>query len=61
VTGNPHATLREAMPAPSMHQQRWIVAVYHPSYVLRVPGDEQKQQAFQALVDGLREAKRLSA
>ena len=59
VTGNPHATLREAMPAPAMQQGRWIVAVYHPSYILRVPGDEQKEQAFQALVDGLRAAKRL--
>jgi DNA polymerase len=44
---------------PFMHQGRWIVVIYHPSYVLRVPGAELKAQAFDVMVEGLREAKRL--
>ncbi|WP_229218659.1 UdgX family uracil-DNA binding protein [Rugamonas brunnea] len=59
VTGNPHATLRQAMGQPQRHQGRWIVAVYHPSFVLRVPGAQAKQDARAQLVAGLREAVRL--
>lgn len=59
VTGNPHATLKDVLGEPFMHQDRWIVTVYHPSYVLRVPGDDMKQKAFEVMVDGLRAAKRL--
>ena len=61
LTGNPHATLKDAMGKPFQHHGRWIVAVYHPSYVLRVPGEEQKALAFEALAAGLRDAKRLAA
>ncbi|HJU99191.1 MAG TPA: UdgX family uracil-DNA binding protein [Burkholderiaceae bacterium] len=59
VTGNPHATLRQAMGQPLRHQGRWIVAVYHPSFVLRVPGEQAKRDARAQLVAGLREAVRL--
>lgn len=59
VTGNPHATLKDVLGEPFMHQGRWIVTVYHPSYVLRVPGEDMKQKAFEVMVDGLRAAKRL--
>jgi DNA polymerase len=59
VTGNPHAALKDVLGKPFMHQGRWIVVIYHPSYVLRVPGAELKAQAFDAMVEGLREAKRL--
>ena len=60
VTGNPHATLKEVMGTPFRHQERWVVVIYHPSYVLRVPGEEAKAQAFASMVEGLREAKRLA-
>lgn len=56
VTGNSHATLKDAMAEPFMHEGRWIVAIYHPSYVLRVPGEDAKAQAFAAMVAGFREA-----
>ncbi len=44
-----------------MHQGRWVVVIYHPSYVLRVPGEDLKKQAFEVMVEGLREAQRLVA
>ncbi|HEY0490798.1 MAG TPA: UdgX family uracil-DNA binding protein [Telluria sp.] len=56
VTGDAHATLKDAMAVPFMHEGRWIVAIYHPSYVLRVPGDDAKAQAFAAMVAGFRQA-----
>jgi uracil-DNA glycosylase len=60
VTGNPHATLKDVLGQPFQHQERWIVAVYHPSYVLRVPGEDAKAQAFAVMVEGMREARRLA-
>jgi len=59
VTGNPHATLKEVLGTPFEHQGRWVVAIYHPSFVLRVPGEQQKAEAFQAMVDGLHAAAQL--
>jgi DNA polymerase len=56
VTGDPHATLKDAMGKPFAHQGRWIVATYHPSYVLRVPGEDAKAQAFGQVVVALKEA-----
>ena len=53
--------LKDVLGRPFQHQGRWIVVVYHPSYVLRVPGEDIKAQAFQVMVDGLREAARLGA
>ena len=61
VTGNPHAALKDVLGQPFQHQGRWIVVVYHPSYVLRVPGEDMKVRAFQVMVDGLRQAARLGA
>ncbi len=60
VTGDPHAALKDVLGKPFMHQGRWIVAIYHPSYVLRVPGEDLKAQALDAMVEGLREARRLA-
>ena len=60
VTGNPHATLKDVLGQPFQQHERWIVAIYHPSYVLRVPGEEAKAQAFAGMVAGLREARRLA-
>ncbi len=59
VTGNPHATLKDVLGKPFLHQGRWIVVIYHPSYVLRVPGEDLKAQAFATMVAGLREARHL--
>lgn len=56
VTGDAHATLKDAMAGPFMHEGRWIVAIYHPSYVLRVPGEDAKAQAFATMVAGFRHA-----
>ncbi len=59
VTGNPHAALKDVIGKPFMHQGRWIVTIYHPSYVLRVPGEDMKAQAFAVMVDGLKQAQQL--
>lgn len=56
VLRNPKATLTDKLGEPFQHEGRWIVVVYHPSYILRVPGDEAKAQAMAVLVDGLRRA-----
>jgi DNA polymerase len=59
VCGDARATLKDAMGRPFMHEGRWIVAVYHPSYVLRVPGEQAKAEAFAVMVNGFREARKL--
>ena len=58
VTGNPHAALKDVLGQPFRHQGRWVVAIYHPSYVLRVPGEDSKAQAFEVMVAGLQQARR---
>jgi probable DNA metabolism protein len=60
VLGNPKATLTDKLGVPFQHEKRWIVVVYHPSYILRVPGDEAKAHAMQVLVDGLAKARELA-
>ncbi|SNT23403.1 DNA polymerase [Noviherbaspirillum humi] len=45
------AGLTELIGKPFEHEGRWIVATYHPSYVLRVPDEEAKARAFEALVE----------
>jgi DNA polymerase len=60
VTGNPHAALKDVLGQPFEHQGRTIVAIYHPSYVLRVPGTENKEHAFGVMVEGLRQAVKVS-
>lgn len=41
------------------HDGRWVVTVYHPSYVLRAPDEESRRQAYRVIVEGLRQALRL--
>jgi DNA polymerase len=36
-----------------------VVTIYHPSYVLRVPDEAARQQAFATMVDGLKLARQL--
>jgi uracil-DNA glycosylase family protein len=59
ITGQASATLKEAMAQPFQHAGRWVVATYHPSYVLRVPGADARQQARAALAAALRTALKL--
>ena len=44
---------------PVQHEGRWVVAVYHPSYVLRAPDAASRRQAYTVIVDGLRRAQEL--
>jgi DNA polymerase len=53
------ATMKSVMDAPFQHEGRWVIAVYHPSYVLRAPDEAGRRQAYQVIVDGLRQALRL--
>jgi len=61
VLGAGAATLKESLCKPIRHDGRWVVAVYHPSYVLRVQGDDAKAQALAVMVHGLQMATRLLA
>ena len=60
VTGDAHATLKDVLGKPFMHGDQWIVVVYHPSYILRVPGEDAKAEAFAVMVEGLRAARQLA-
>jgi DNA polymerase len=50
------ATMSSVMEAPFQHEGRWVVAVYHPSFVLRARDEESRQQAYEVIVAGLRQA-----
>ena len=50
------ATMKEVLGAPFQHAGRWIVTVYHPSYVLRAPDEASREQAYGVIVAGLRAA-----
>lgn len=52
-------TMKSVMDAPVRHDGRWVVTVYHPSYVLRAPDEDTRRQAYEVIVEGLRQAKRL--
>ena len=56
ILGDPKATITNRLGTPFLHEGRWIVAVYHPSYILRVPGDAAKAQAMDVLIEGLKRA-----
>ena len=59
ITGDPHIGLTENLGLPFRHKGRWVVAIYHPSYVLRVPDERLKREAMALMVAGLKEAQRL--
>ena len=59
VLGTNHVTLKDTLGKPIRHQGRWVVTVYHPSYVLRVPDQATKDQAFKVMVEGLQMAQSL--
>src|SRR5450830_1659227 len=60
VLGTSHVTLKDTLGKPIAHQGRWVVTVYHPSYVLRVPDEASKQQAIKVMVEGLQMAQKLA-
>lgn len=49
-----NVTLKNSLGKPVFHEGYWIVTTYHPSYVLRVPGEDAKREAFQTMVEGLK-------
>lgn len=60
VLEDSHATLKDFMAEPVQHAGRWVLATYHPAFVLRVPGSDEKARALAALVAALRAANRLA-
>ena len=60
VLGTGHVTLKDTLGKPIAHQGRWVITVYHPSYVLRVPDEASKRQATQVMIEGLQMAQRLA-
>lgn len=59
ILGTNHVTLKDTLGKPIRHQGKWVVTVYHPSYVLRVPDQASKDQAFKVMVEGLQMAQSL--
>jgi uracil-DNA glycosylase len=56
ILGTSHVTLRDSIGKALRHEGRWVVTIYHPSYVLRVPDAAAKKQAFAVMVEGLKKA-----
>ena len=53
------ATMTPLIGIPIEHNGRWVVSVYHPSYVLRAPDEGSRRQAYRVIIEGLRQALRL--
>jgi DNA polymerase len=45
---------------PLRHRGRWVVAVYHPAYVLRLPDAQAANEALAVMAEGLRQAQMLA-
>jgi DNA polymerase len=60
VLEDSHAALKDYMDQPVQHAGRWVVATYHPAYVLRVPGADEKARALAAMVEALRAAAKIA-
>ena len=54
------ASMTPLLGTPVQHDGRSVVAVYHPSYVLRAPDAASRRQAYKAIVEGLRQALKLT-
>jgi len=59
VLRSANVTLKNSLGKPLKVDGRWVVTTYHPSYVLRVPGEDAKHEAFATMVAGLRLAHEL--
>jgi DNA polymerase len=49
-----NVTLKDSLGKPVFHEGHWVVTTYHPSYVLRVPGEDARHEAFQTMVESLK-------
>jgi DNA polymerase len=47
-------TLKDFLGKPVRVDGCWLVTIYHPSYVLRVPDEASRQEAFSVMVKGLK-------
>jgi len=54
VLRSANVTLKNSLGKPMKVDGRWVVTTYHPSYVLRVPSEAAKQEAFSTMVAGLK-------
>ena len=54
-----NVTLKNSLGKPMQVDGRWVVTTYHPSYVLRVPSEETKHEAFSIMVSSLKLAHEL--
>jgi DNA polymerase len=52
-------TLKNSLGKPLRHEGHWVVTTYHPSYVLRVPSEQAKHEAFNVMVESLKLAHEL--
>ncbi|NNG25124.1 UdgX family uracil-DNA binding protein [Telluria aromaticivorans] len=59
VLGRSTVTLKDTLGKSVRHEGRWVVTIYHPSYVLRVPDEAARQEAFSIMVKGLKLAHEL--
>ena len=51
--------LKDFLGKPVRVDGAWVVTIYHPSYVLRVPDEASKHEAFSVMVKGLKLAHEL--
>ena len=51
--------LTDLMGKPFQHDGIWIIAVYHPAFVLRAVDQATKQHALDMMVDGFKQAQQL--
>jgi probable DNA metabolism protein len=54
VLRSANVTLKNSIGKPMKVDGRWVVTTYHPSYVLRVPSEDAKREAFSSMVAGLK-------
>jgi uracil-DNA glycosylase len=57
--GTGAVTLKDFLGKPVRHDGCWVVTIYHPSYVLRVPDEAARHAALTVMVEGLRLAQAL--
>jgi probable DNA metabolism protein len=54
-----NVVLKHSLGKPMQVDGRWVVTTYHPSYVLRVPSEDAKREAFSIMVASLKLAQEL--
>lgn len=61
VLQDPSAAIGAHIGRPLRHQGRWVIAVYHPAYVLRLPDAQAASEALAVMADGFKLAQKLAA